>query len=68
MFGSQSSQTPVPPPIPDPPPNPASFGASTFAAGKRNAPSTGGYGSTILTGGQGLTAPANTQRKTLLGQ
>jgi hypothetical protein len=39
-----------------------------MAAGKRNAPSTGGFGSTILTGGQGLTAPANTQRKTLLGQ
>lgn len=68
MFGPNQTTPPIPPPISDAPPNPATFGSSTFAAGKRNTPSMGGFGSTILTGGQGLNTPANTGRKTLLGQ
>ncbi len=68
FFGGQSSNpSPPPPPIPDPPANPPQFGSEmSKAAGKRAAQPGMGYGSTILT--SGLSAPANTARKTLLGQ
>lgn len=69
MFGGNSSppvQAPAPPA--PPPPNAPTFGMSTMNAGKRNNPIGAGYGSTLLTSGAGLTTPASTAKKTLLGQ
>lgn len=69
MFGGNSTPPVQPPAAPlPPPPNPPSFGANTRAAGDRAAQPGMGFGSTILTSGAGLTTPANTTRKTLLGQ
>ncbi len=64
--------TVAPPPLPDAPPPPPSLastpvqgaGLAATQAGK----SKGGISSTILTSGQGDLLPANTGRKTLLGQ
>ncbi len=74
-FGRESAPQPMymaPPPIPDAPPPPPSLastpvqgaGLAATQAGK----SKGGISSTILTSGQGDLLPANTGRKTLLGQ
>lgn len=69
FFGGNSNPPVQPPPPPSaPPPNPPSFGMSTVAAGERRTRGGQGYGSTILTSGAGLTTPASTARKTLLGQ
>ena len=62
--------TPEAPQQPPPPPNPAVFAnASVQAAGSRvlNRPNQG-WGSTLVTGGQGLQSPARTGGKSLLGQ
>lgn len=67
MFGSSPNPPTPPPPIPDPPPTPPTFGANMFSSGRRNT-SSAGFGSTLLTSGAGLTTPASTARKTLLGQ
>lgn len=73
MFGGNKGSTQTvlpPPPLPDAPPTPPSFasqgvqGAGTAQRGK----ATGGIASTILTSGQGDLLPANTAKKTLLGQ
>ncbi len=61
---------PAAPPPPPPPPNAptmANAGTQTAAARMRLQPNTG-VGSTLLTGGQGLTSPALTGGKALLGQ
>lgn len=69
-FGGSPSFVMAPPPLPDPPPTPPSFasqgvqGAGTAQKGRTG----GGLASTILTSGQGDLLPANTGRKTLLGQ
>lgn len=68
MFGGNSTPPVPPPPIPDPPPQAPTFGSATQAAGRRNTSNQGGFNSTILTSGAGLTTPANTAKKTLLGQ
>jgi hypothetical protein len=69
MFGSNPTPPVQPPPVPTPPPpNAPTFGISTQAAGQRATRTGQGYGSTILTSGAGLTTPAATARKTLLGQ
>lgn len=59
-----------PPPLPDAPPTPPSFasqGVQGAGAAQKNR-SGGGLASTILTSGQGDLLPANTGKKTLLGQ
>lgn len=62
---------PAPPPMPTPPPDPpqmADKAVSDAANGVRaKAAAAQGYGSTLLTGGQGLSTPASTTQKTLLG-
>lgn len=74
-FGKAKTQY-VPPPDPSPPPAnaPTTADASVQAAGAAGR-SSGGYGSrasglagTIMTSPQGLTEPAATTKKTLLGQ
>lgn len=51
-----------------PPPNAPIFGSEqTRSAGDRSAGPMAGYGSTLLTGGEGLVTPATTAKKTLLG-
>jgi hypothetical protein len=69
MFGGNSNP-PIQPPAPPPPPpaNAPTFGLSTQGAAQRATRPGMGFGSTILTSGAGLTAQANTARKTLLGQ
>jgi hypothetical protein len=57
---------PAPPP---PPPTPVDKAAEDAAARtKSQLAAAGGFGSTTLTGGQGVTTPALTTNKTLLGQ
>lgn len=69
MFGGNSNPPVQPPPPPvAPPPNAPTFGMNTAAAAQRQTRGSGGYGSTILTSGAGLTTQASTARKTLLGQ
>jgi hypothetical protein len=61
---------PTPPPAPPPPPNaPTMANANTQALGARQRmmPNSG-TGSTLLTGGGGLSSPAITGGKSLLGQ
>lgn len=73
LFKSGSSSGGVqvvnaPPPPPDPAPTPPSFAsanASSQAYGKRQK---GGFASTILTSPELSLQPANTARKTLLGE
>lgn len=64
-FGSP--ERPAPPPLPDPvaaPPQLAS-GASKPGGSTNKIPSMGG---TLLTSGEGVTAPSPTTKKSLLGQ
>jgi hypothetical protein len=65
-------QTPYVPPLPaapPPPPTPVDKAAEDAAAQtKARLAAAGGYGGTLLTGGQGVQAPAMTTNKTLLGQ
>jgi len=57
---------PAPPP---PPPTPVDKAATDAAARTRaQLAAASGFGSTIRTGGQGVTTPALTSNKTLLGQ
>jgi len=57
------------PALPPPPPTPVDKAASDAAARtKAQLAAAGGFGGTILTGGQGVTTPALTTNKTLLGQ
>jgi len=57
---------PSPPP---PPPTPVDQAAEAAAMRtKSELAAASGYGSTNKTGGQGVTTPASTQFKTLLGQ
>lgn len=67
MFGGGGKQAPPPPP-PTPPstPTPADTSVVDAGAAVRNA-AKGGIGSTIATGGAGLTEEATTNRKSLLG-
>lgn len=59
---------PAPPP-PPPTPTPADPAVSQAASDAMNrAKAAAGYASTILTSPQGVTAPASTASKTLLGQ
>jgi hypothetical protein len=72
IFNPPSIPAPYVPPLPTPPPpppTPVDPGAETAA--KQNQASlaaASGYGDTIQTGGQGVTTPASTTFKTLLGQ
>ncbi len=57
------------PALPPPPPTPVDKAATDAAARtKAQLAAAGGFGGTVLTGGQGVTAPALTTNKTLLGQ
>ena len=69
MFGGGNVQMPPPPPAYVPPPKPQSpeIQAAGQTARQRAAAAIGSSG-TILTGPAGLTNPANTAQKTLLGQ
>lgn len=55
-----------PPPVPSATPSAPSFGRSLI--NKSSNRGYGGYGSTILTSGQGDLTPTNTAKKSLLGQ
>ena len=59
-------QAPPPPALPDPLPNAPSYASGgTKPTGSR----IGGFGSTLMTGGEGVdSSGTNVQRKTLLGQ
>lgn len=69
MFGSPAA-TPAPPPLPDPLPSTPTYasGAGKTALGNANGSSKGGFAGTIMTSPQGDLTPANTARKSLLGQ
>lgn len=59
-----------PPKVPSPPPTEQKADAAVQAKTeeeRRRQRTVAGYASTFLTGGAGLTAPANTAPKTLLG-
>ena len=57
------------PPAPPPPPTPVDPAAERAAAEtKARYAAAGGYGGTLLTGGQGVGGTASVQGKTLLGQ
>ena len=60
----------APPPLPDAPPPPPSIASGPVQGAGAAAKSRtgGGIASTILTSGQGDLLPANTGKKTLLGQ
>jgi len=62
----------APPMLPAPPspvPTPVDKAAEEAAARTRaQLAAAGGFGGTLLTGGQGVTGPALVQRKTLLGE
>jgi hypothetical protein len=60
---------PMMPASPPSPPTPVDKAASDAAERtKAQLAASGGFGSTLLTGGQGVSAPARTGNKTLLGQ
>lgn len=64
-------KTPSMPSIPAPVQNPTEQDAAVTAsldADRRRRAAAAGQASTLLTGGQGLTTPASTNQKTLLGQ
>lgn len=69
MFGKPQMNIPAPA-LPEAPPAPPSFASQGVSdAGARQAKRTGGgLGSTIATSGQGDLLPANTAKKSLLGQ
>ena len=67
MCFSSSSMPAIPAPIQNPTEQDAAVTASLDADRRRRA-AAAGQASTLLTGGQGLTTPANTSQKTLLGQ
>ena len=70
FFGGPKS--PPPPPLPAPPPNPPQFAnAQELLAGQesqRRSAAGAQMSGTITTSPQGLTQPANTATKSLLGQ
>ena len=60
---------PLLPPAPPPPPTPVDPAAERAAAEtKARYAAAGGFGGTLLTGGQGVGGTASVQGKTLLGQ
>lgn len=67
-----SPQLPYAPPLPAaPPPPPTPVDKAAEDAAKQTQArlaASSGFGSTLLTGGQGVAAPASTTLKTLLGQ
>jgi len=69
---SGAPSAPYVPPLPAaPPPAPTPVDQSVVDAAnatKARLAASGGYGSNILNGGQGVTAPAAVGQKTLLGQ
>ena len=72
IFSPPAAQMPYVPPLPPappPPPTPVDPAAERAAAEtKAKYAAAGGFGSTLLTGGQGVQGVANVQGKTLLGQ
>lgn len=69
MFGRDPAPTPAPPPLPDPLPSAPQYasGTATKAAGNRS--TVPGFGSTLMTSGQGVDSTStNSMRKSLLGQ
>jgi hypothetical protein len=71
MCGSSPSPPAPPPPPPAPPELPRETDEAVKRARedeRRRARAAVGRSGTILTGGTGLTAPATTEKKTLLGQ
>lgn len=69
--GPPSAAAPPPIALPTPPPDPPQLADKAISdaatQAKAKAAAATGYGSTILTGGQGLTDEASTTKKTLLG-
>ncbi|MBS0541577.1 MAG: hypothetical protein JSR47_22620 [Proteobacteria bacterium] len=67
-----SPQLPYAPPLPAaPPPPPTPVDKAAEDAAKQTQArlaASSGFGNTLLTGGQGVSAPASTTLKTLLGQ
>jgi hypothetical protein len=72
IFSSPTPSAPYVPLLPAPPPPPPTPVDKAAEDSARQTQSrlaaAGGFGGTILTGGQGVTAPAQTSMKTLLGQ
>jgi hypothetical protein len=72
IFSPSPPSAPYVPPLPAAPPPPAApvDQAAETAAQQTQArlAAAGGFGGTIATGGQGVTTPAPTTMKTLLGQ
>lgn len=66
-LGGSPSVPPVPAPLPPPPVLQSPQGQQAADDAKRRAQAAYGLGATVMTGPQGLTAPATTQSKTLLG-
>jgi hypothetical protein len=68
MFGS-SDPRPQAPALPDPLPAPPSFAANSGSRPAGNQSKIPGFGSTLMTGPQGVdSSNTNTLRKSLLGQ
>ncbi len=71
IFNTPTPSYYVPPLPPAPPPAPSPVDPAIVRAAeqtKAKLAASGGYGTTNPTGGQGVTGPAYTTRKTLLGQ
>ena len=72
IFSPSPPAAPYVPPLPAaPPPPPAPLDQAAETAARQTEArlaSAGGFGATIATGGQGVTRPAATTLKTLLGQ
>ena len=70
-IGGSPKSPPVPPLPPEPAPPPTALDPAVMKArqnSRQAAALAGGREKTILTSGQGLTTPATTVKKTLLGQ
>lgn len=71
LFGGGNSSTPTVPAVPAPPPPPPMLnspqGAQAATDARKRAAAANGYGSTLITGPQGLVTPATTGAKELTG-
>jgi hypothetical protein len=71
IFSQASQQQPYVPQFTPPPPGPTPVDRTVVDTAKRkqaDLAASGGFGGTLLTGGQGVSDTATVQKKTLLGQ
>jgi hypothetical protein len=68
MSFGEPAPRPTPPPLPDPLPTPPTLASGGMRGGPAgNANKVPSFGGTLLTSGEGVTAPSSTTKKSLLG-